>query len=137
VNRRGFLGSMLALAAAPAIVRADSLMRIVSLETTVLAAPLAEPGLTEAALKEMIRKVWEAGGEPDIIRVGAQAAQTIETWFAGAATRFAHGWDGRVIEPVSLYVSDFGCSRVVVDRNMGLDAWVVESPGGFAGVLTH
>lgn len=29
MNRRGFLGSILALSAAPAIVRADSLMRIV------------------------------------------------------------------------------------------------------------
>lgn len=31
MNRRGFLGSILALGAAPAIVRADSLMRIVPL----------------------------------------------------------------------------------------------------------
>lgn len=36
MNRRGFLGSILALGAAPAIVRADSLMRIVPRETTVL-----------------------------------------------------------------------------------------------------
>jgi hypothetical protein len=35
VNRRGFLGSILALGAAPAIVRADSLMRIVAQETTI------------------------------------------------------------------------------------------------------
>lgn len=36
MNRRGFLGSILALAAAPAIVRADSLMRIVPRETILL-----------------------------------------------------------------------------------------------------
>lgn len=35
MNRRGFLSSILALGAAPAIVRADSLMRIVPRETTV------------------------------------------------------------------------------------------------------
>lgn len=35
MNRRGFLGSILALGAAPAIVRADSLMRIVPIQTTV------------------------------------------------------------------------------------------------------
>ena len=35
-TRRGFLGSILALGAAPAIVRADSLMRIVPRETRVL-----------------------------------------------------------------------------------------------------
>ncbi len=36
MNRRGFLGSILAAAVAPAIVRADSLMRIVPMETEVL-----------------------------------------------------------------------------------------------------
>lgn len=35
-GRRGFLGAMLALAAAPAIVRADSLMRIVPTEQLIL-----------------------------------------------------------------------------------------------------
>ena len=36
MNRRGFLGSILAAAAAPAIVRADSLMRIVPVDTIAL-----------------------------------------------------------------------------------------------------
>lgn len=36
MNRRGFLGSILALGAAPAIVRADSLMRIVPRDALVL-----------------------------------------------------------------------------------------------------
>ena len=36
MNRRGFLGSILAACAAPAIVRADSLMRIVPRETEVI-----------------------------------------------------------------------------------------------------
>lgn len=36
MNRRGFLSSILALGAAPAIVRADSLMRVVPRETTVI-----------------------------------------------------------------------------------------------------
>lgn len=36
MNRRGFLQTCLALAAAPAIVRADSLMRVVPRNTTVL-----------------------------------------------------------------------------------------------------
>lgn len=36
LTRRGFLGSILALAAAPAIVRADSLMRVVPRDTGVL-----------------------------------------------------------------------------------------------------
>jgi hypothetical protein len=36
VNRRGFLGAILVAAVAPAIVRADSLMRIVPLDTLVV-----------------------------------------------------------------------------------------------------
>jgi hypothetical protein len=36
MNRRSFIGSILALASAPAIVRADSLMRIVPRETVIL-----------------------------------------------------------------------------------------------------
>ena len=40
MNRRGFLGSILALGAAPAIARADSLMRIIPRETAVLVGDL-------------------------------------------------------------------------------------------------
>lgn len=36
MNRRGFLGSILALGAAPAIVRADSLMRVIPLDTEII-----------------------------------------------------------------------------------------------------
>lgn len=36
MNRRGFLGSILVACAAPAIVRADSLMRIVPIDTDVM-----------------------------------------------------------------------------------------------------
>ena len=44
MNRRGFLGSCLALAAAPAIVRADSLMRIVPRDAGVIVMSLDYPG---------------------------------------------------------------------------------------------
>lgn len=43
MNRRGFLSSILALGAAPAIVRADSLMRVVPRETLILGPVLFEP----------------------------------------------------------------------------------------------
>lgn len=39
MNRRGFLGSILAACAAPAIVRADSLMRVVPTETVIAFPP--------------------------------------------------------------------------------------------------
>jgi len=42
IDRRGFLGAMFAACAAPAIVRADSLMRIVPTDTVILPANWAQ-----------------------------------------------------------------------------------------------
>ena len=42
MNRRGFMGSILALGMAPTIVRADSLMRIVPRDTVLLTGELGE-----------------------------------------------------------------------------------------------
>lgn len=47
MSRRSFMGSMLALAAAPAIVRADSLMRVIPINTTILTEAHIEAALTE------------------------------------------------------------------------------------------
>jgi hypothetical protein len=51
MNRRSFMSSILALAAAPAIVRADSLMRIVARDTTVL----ARPGVLTLSIEQSLR----------------------------------------------------------------------------------
>lgn len=56
MNRRGFLGSILALGAAPAIVRADSLMRVVPRETTILTATAGM--LTESALEDAMIEIY-------------------------------------------------------------------------------
>jgi hypothetical protein len=47
MDRRGFLGSILLAAVAPAIVRADSLMRIVPLDTAVVLPSAAQSMLAE------------------------------------------------------------------------------------------
>jgi hypothetical protein len=44
MNRRGFLGSILAIGAAPAIVRADSLMRIVAMDATLIVPEVGRLG---------------------------------------------------------------------------------------------
>ena len=59
MNRRGFLASCLALAAAPAIVRADSLMRIVPIETTVV--PAIDPLVAKLMADEAERAAFAAG----------------------------------------------------------------------------
>lgn len=95
MNRRGFLSSILALAAAPAIVRADSLMRIVPREFVGidLSAAPSMTGLVRATrMFDIARDViverldifdgithWcvhvthDGGASPDRTRVGALA----------------------------------------------------------------
>lgn len=68
MDRRSFIGSILALAAAPAIVRADSLMRIVPRGTTVLAGmnpifsggPIVIDGLGFSYLNRDAVRLWAA-----------------------------------------------------------------------------
>lgn len=66
MNRRNFIGTVLALAAAPAIVRASSLMPVRSIATPVLIGQIDQFGLymTPAAydgwIQRMAEKVWEA-----------------------------------------------------------------------------
>jgi hypothetical protein len=68
MDRRGFLGVILAAAAAPAIVRADSLMRIIPMETKLiiewdLGASL---GMTAWTLSRDGGKTWaQFSPEPD------------------------------------------------------------------------
>jgi len=52
MNRRGFLGAIIAACAAPAIVRADSLMRIVPRDTTLL-LPLEWDGFDWGAINRL------------------------------------------------------------------------------------
>lgn len=52
MNRRGFLGSILAACAAPAIVRADALMRVVPVDT-VLFFPVDNPTMYAGCIREI------------------------------------------------------------------------------------
>lgn len=115
MNRRGFLGSILALAAAPAIVRADSLMRIVPISAPIIPV---ETGITEAALVALLKKVWESGGEPEVIKCGPDVAQRL-FGFSGVATRMDNH--------LSVYVSDYGTARIESDRQMPPKRLLVKS----------
>lgn len=80
MNRRGFLQTCLAFAAAPAIVRADSLMRIVPLETNVLtsvsvtsagSAYLSQAIVNFAAALPawLVESIYDNDNEPPLHRV--------------------------------------------------------------------
>lgn len=73
MNRRGFLSSILTLAAAPAIVRADSLMRIIPVETEILS------GITfyESSREDLEDIIWDISPEetPFMVRPRMDPAQ--------------------------------------------------------------
>lgn len=67
MNRRSFIGSILALSSAPAIIRADSLMRIVPREPWFLVGERGPEIMTfEAARKVADEIMWQEG---DVITI--------------------------------------------------------------------
>ena len=72
MNRRSFLSSCLALAAAPAIVRADSLMRIVPRDVAIVAAPAVQ------SIYTLKRQLDEARNECE--RLHRALAEIREEW---------------------------------------------------------
>ena len=72
MNRRGFMGSILALGYAPAIVRADSLMRIVPRKALVMLARPRVPDLGPYSIKIAKRHKLFLG---DIVSVGSYASR--------------------------------------------------------------
>src|SRR5690349_5897100 len=63
MNRRGFLGTILAACAAPAIVRADSLMRIIPVETKVLAPVFATGSAAITGGTVLLDAVWSVSSD--------------------------------------------------------------------------
>ena len=63
MNRRGFLGAMLAACAAPAIVRADSLMRIIPMDVPVIEVPSGMVMMQEACGEDIPEWMAQQLGE--------------------------------------------------------------------------
>lgn len=70
---------------------------------------------TEAQLKDVLQKQYTAGGEPDMLMMGAAQKQTF-SGFTGNSTRFDKGEDKTVTASVDVYVSDFGELKAVPNR---------------------
>ena len=70
---------------------------------------------TEAQLKNVLQKVFTAGGEPDTVMVGPSQKQTFST-FSGNATRFDKSEDAKLYAAIDVYVSDFGSLQVIPNR---------------------
>lgn len=70
---------------------------------------------TEAQLKDVLQKIFNAGGEPDNIMVGPAAKQTF-SGFTGNSTRMGQADDQGLYAAVDFYVSDFGKLKVIPNR---------------------
>ena len=82
---------------------------------------------TESQLKNVLQKVFTAGGEPDTVMVGPSQKQTFST-FSGNSTRFDKGEDAKLFAAIDVYVSDFGSLTVVPNRfQRSRDAFVLTS----------
>ena len=82
---------------------------------------------TEARLKNVLQKVYAAGGDPDTIMMGPAQKQTFST-FTGNSTRFDKGEDKSLTAAIDVYVSDFGELKAVPNRfQRARDVWVLQS----------
>lgn len=71
---------------------------------------------TEALLTDVIDQIWNEGGDPNIIMCGSFNKRKI-TGFAGNADEVKHdNTDKKIINAVSMYVSDYGELKIVPNR---------------------
>ena len=81
---------------------------------------------TEAQFKDVLQKVYIAGGKPSVIMLGAANRQQFST-FAGNSTRFDKGEDAKVYAAIDVYASDFGQIQAMPNRVMRpRDAFILD-----------
>jgi len=85
---------------------------------------------TETILKNVIQKVWTAGGTPKILMCGPVNKQRVSGFAVIASSRFnINGGEkpATLIGAVDIYVSDFGNVSVIANRfQRERDAWVLD-----------
>jgi len=85
---------------------------------------------TETILKNVIQKVWSAGGTPKILMVGPVNKQRVSGFSGIASSRFNIDGGAKpatLIGAVDIYVSDFGNVQVIANRfQRERDAWVID-----------
>ncbi len=69
----------------------------------------------EADLKDVIKQIWDQGGEGTVVIVGSFNKQAASA-FSGNATRYDQSEDMKLVTAIDVYVSDFGETRIVPDR---------------------
>lgn len=81
----------------------------------------------ESQVKDVLQKIFTAGGEPDTIMLPPTLKQTF-SGFTGNATRFDKSEDAKLYASVDFYVSDFGTLEAVPNRFMATrDVFLLQS----------
>jgi hypothetical protein len=70
---------------------------------------------TEAQLKSVLKAIFDSGGKPDTVMVGAFNKQVFST-FTGRATPMEDTKSKKIVASVDVYESDFGTLKVVANR---------------------
>lgn len=70
---------------------------------------------TESQVKDVLQKIFTAGGEPDTIMMPPTLKQTF-SGFTGNATRMDKSEDAKLYASIDFYVSDFGTLEAIANR---------------------
>ena len=124
----------------PAFIKTNTSFGVGGADTAGIAARTdgTQRAFTETLLKGVIAKVWESGGTPKMLMVGAFNKQAASA-FNGIATRFRDvpaGQQAQIVGAADVYVSDFGTVNIVPNRfQRARDAFVVDPQYASMAVL--
>ena len=82
---------------------------------TATATDGTQRAFTESLLKNVLKSVFTAGGDPTMLMVGPFNKQVVSS-FTGNATRFDKSEDKKLIASIDVYASDYGELKVVPNR---------------------
>lgn len=83
--------------------------------STTAATDGTQRALTETLLKTALQQAWTAGGDPDMVMVGA-FNKTVISGFSGSNTRTQDTSNKKLVAAIDVYVSDFGTHKIVANR---------------------
>jgi hypothetical protein len=101
------------------------------LGTTLMVNNTSTAAASEGNIKAVIKKAYDAGGQPDMMLVPSSVKQTISSLATVGSGSVSLGIPPRnqisgksaatAVAAVDVYVSDFGTFRIVPDRNLAAD----------------
>lgn len=98
----------------------QGISRFIEADTSAINTDKSSAALTEDALNDHLRQVWDNGGRPNVLLVGSIQKRRISSWIQPYQQ---YGADAsRVSRMVGFYESDFGVQRVILSPWMQTDS---------------